>query len=94
MSDLRLLLPEPSIDNFKSIKQAILYEGYSSNTLVAYVNGEIGFVTLGAKFDYIDRISWKKLLPEIVEMINCYGKKAPEELHKRHIQCISKKLNI
>ena len=88
MPDKRLFLSKPPVGTF-SIKDAIKYSGYTSNSLVAYVNEEINFITPGANFDYIQRVPWDKLLPEVVEIINQYGKNAAFELHKRHKDAIS-----
>ena len=90
MADFRKELPMPQSKKIESWKMAAEYTGPSSNTLVAFVKGEIGFVTPLTYVDYIERVPWKKLLPEVIQVIDNYGKNASTELHKRHFADIQR----
>lgn len=88
MENSKLLLPKPPVRTFSKLSDAVKYGGYSSNSLIAYLNEELDFITPGANYDYIERVPWNKLVPEVLEMIKKYGKNAAFELHQKHKEAI------
>lgn len=42
--------------------------GYTSRTLVAYIAGELPFVTRGAKADYVDR-DWPRARSRVIDLL-------------------------
>lgn len=73
-------IPErPRAQRFSSRDEAVKYSGYSSQSLVAYVQGELAFVTPGAYADYVEKEDWPSLHGRVKTLIDDLGQEGAAE---------------
>jgi hypothetical protein len=64
-------LPEPKPGRFPNFETAQAYSttGFSAETLIAYVQGELNGVTPGAFADYVEEGDWPVLLTKVKALL-------------------------